>query len=234
MFDIGAHFNNTHYTWSNNSQNSRIDYIWTDSFNIQFLLSYKLDNSHTSTLSDHLILTTSWTFPHAYHKNPRFYTGISRRIFNYKSMSSDQWSEFTELTTRLFTQYKILPSTNIQENINTTWHKIQQCIIQAVMQTIPNKKCKKRSYNHTYTPHCTALHIGLKKLGHLIKIIKNNTNLYLLHINSNISIINSYTKCNLNSLPSLDYIHIQNWLQQAYDTWKQLYHAYHLEYSLLL
>ena len=27
MFDIGAHYNNTHYTWSNRINNSRIDYI---------------------------------------------------------------------------------------------------------------------------------------------------------------------------------------------------------------
>src|SRR5260364_472042 len=114
-------------------------------------------------------------------------------------MSSDQWSEFTELTTRLFTQHKILPSTDIQENINTIWHKIQHCIIQAAIQTIPNKISRKRSYNHKYTPHCTALHTGLKKLGHLIKTIKSNINLYLLHINSFISLINSYTKSNLQS-----------------------------------
>src|SRR5947209_181734 len=63
MYDIGAHSNNTHYTWSNNTSQSQIDYIWTDQFNIQFLLSYNLDNSQSSTLSDHLILTTTWTFP---------------------------------------------------------------------------------------------------------------------------------------------------------------------------
>ena len=59
MFDIGTHLNNTHHTWTNNHNKSRIDYIWTNSFNIQFFLSYNLDNSSTSTLSDHLILTTS-------------------------------------------------------------------------------------------------------------------------------------------------------------------------------
>ena len=89
MFDIGAHFNNTHYTWSNNLTHSRIDYIWTDSFNIQFILSYNLDDSQTSTLSDHSILSSSWTFTNAYSKPPHMHTGISQRIFNYKSMSSD-------------------------------------------------------------------------------------------------------------------------------------------------
>ena len=68
MYDIRAHFNNTHHTWSNGSSSSKIDYIWTDQFNIQFLLSYNLDQSNTSTSSDHLILSSSWTFPNAYSK----------------------------------------------------------------------------------------------------------------------------------------------------------------------
>ena len=63
-----------------------------------------------------------------------------------------------------------------------------------------------------YIPHCT----GLKKLGHLIKNIKNNSKLYLPHINSHILSINSYTKYNLNSLLSLDPPSIQLWLQHAY------------------
>ena len=234
MFDIGAHYNNTHYTWSNKINNSRIDYIWTDSFNIQFLLSYNLNNSQTSTLSDHLILFTSWTFPNAYSKPPRLHTGISRRIFNYKTMSSDQWTEYSDLLSQLFTKNQVPLSTNTQESIDTTWHKIQHCTIQAAIQKIPNKKTRKRSYNHKYTPHCTALHTGLKKLGNLIKLLKSNSIDYLPHINSHILFINSKAKCNLNFLTSLDSDQIQIWLLHAQSIWKQIYHAYHLEYSLLL
>ena len=124
MFDIGAHLNNTHHTWTNNHNKSRIDYIWTNSFNIQFLLSYNLDNSRTSTLSNHLILTTSWTFPNTFSKSSCFHTGISRRIFDYRAMSSDQWIEFSELSDQLFIQYNIPLSTNTQENINKTWQNI--------------------------------------------------------------------------------------------------------------
>ncbi|KAF0534298.1 reverse transcriptase [Gigaspora margarita] len=113
MFDIGAHLNNTHYTWSNN------------------------------------ISSTTSTY---------------------------QWSEFSEHCSNLFIQYNIPLSTDTQENINTTWHKIQHCIIQAAIHTIPNKISQKRSYNYKYTSHCTALHTGLKKLSHLIKTIKNNNN----------------------------------------------------------
>ena len=82
-----------------------------------------------------------------------------------------------------------------------------------------------------------TLHLGLKKLGNLIKSLKNNSNhfnLYLLHTNSQILIINSYAKCNIQSLSSLDYDSIQTWLQSTYSIWKQVYHAYHFEHSLYL
>ena len=229
MYDIGAHCNNTHYTWTNNSRSSRIDYVWTNTFNIQFLLSYYLDDSKTSTLSDHLILLTNWTFPNAYSKPPRLHTNISRRIFNYKSTSNDQWQEFAELVTLLITQHHIPLTTDTQENLDTTWHKLQHCITQAAIKTIPNKVSRKRSYNHRYSPQCTALHLGLKKLGNLIKSLKNNNNhpnIHLPHINSQIFIINSYTNCSIQSLTSLDHLSIQTWLQDAYSIWKQVYHAY--------
>jgi len=90
MFDLGAHVDNKHFTWSNNTSHSRIDYIWTDSFNIQFFLSYKLDDSNTSTLSNHSVLISTWTFTNAYSKPSHFHTGISHRIFNYKAMLTDK------------------------------------------------------------------------------------------------------------------------------------------------
>ena len=77
-------------------------------------------------------------------------------------MSSDQWTEYSDLLSQLFTKNQVPLSTNTQESIDTTWHKIQHCTIQAAIQKIPNKKTRKRSYNYKYTPHCTALHTGLK------------------------------------------------------------------------
>src|SRR6185437_10846570 len=141
---------------------------------------------------------------------------------------------FSECITQLFLQHNIPLSVNTHENIDTTWHKIQHSILQAAIQLIPNKISRKRSYNHKYTPHCTAFYTGLKKLGQLIKKIKNNPNSYLPHINSHILSINSYTKANLDPLLSLDTASTQSWLQHAYEVWKQVYHAYQLEYSLLL
>ena len=90
MFDIGAHSDNLHYTWTNNTNFSRINYIWTNTFNIQFLLKYSLDNSSTSTLSDHLILHTSWIFSNAYNKQPQLRSQIQRTIFNYKETTEEQ------------------------------------------------------------------------------------------------------------------------------------------------
>jgi len=188
MYDIGAHFNNTQHTWSNNISSSRIDYIWTDQFNIQFLLSYKLDSSNTSTLSDHSILSSSWTFPNAYSKPPRYHTGISRRIFNYNTMTSDNWTDFSNLLTSNLNSHNTPLTPQCHESIKTTWHKIEHSFIHAAIQVIPNKISRKRSYNHQYTPHSTLTYLSLKKLGHLIKITKTN------RLSINIPLINNHIK----------------------------------------
>jgi len=178
MYDIGAHFNNKHSTWSNNTSSSRIDYIWTDQFNIQFLLSYSLDNSQTSTSSDHLILTSTWTFPHAYSKPLRKHTGISRRIFNYKAMSTENWESFADTLSQQLLQHKTPTNSATDESIETTWHKIQYSIIYSATHTIPNKVSRKHSYNHQYSPHSTLLHLSLKKLGHTIKLVKKTYSIF--------------------------------------------------------
>ncbi|CAG8855666.1 40265_t:CDS:1, partial [Gigaspora margarita] len=130
-------------------------------------------------------------------------------------MSSDQWTEYSNLLSQPFIKNHVPISTNIQESIDTTWYKIQQCTIQAAIQKISNKKTHKQSYNYKYTPHCTALNTGLKKLEHLIKLLKSNSITYLPHINLHISFINSRAKCNLNFLISLDSNQIQIWLVHA-------------------
>ena len=157
MFDLSAHVNNKHFTWSNNTSHSRIDYIWTDSFNIQFFLSYNLDDSNTSTLSDHSILTSTWTFTNAYSKPPRHHTGISRRIFNYKAMSIDKWSEFSDLLSHNLSLYNILLNSNTNKRIKTIWHKIEHSIINTAIYSISNKKTCKQSYKHQYFSHSTLL-----------------------------------------------------------------------------
>jgi ribonuclease HI len=236
MYDIGAHFNNTHYTWSNQNSMSRIDYIWTDQFNIQFLLSYKLDSSTTSTLSDHLILMSNWTFSNAYSKPLRKHTNISRRIFNYKAMTNEKWLEYNELTAQLISQNNTPLDTQTDESIECTWHKIQCSILSAATKIIPNRITRKRSYNHQFTSHHTTLYLSLKKLGHLIKTVKqaNNSSLNISNINSQITTINSNSQCNINNLISLEPVDIHTWLQDANQAWKQLYNARQLQNSLLL
>ena len=119
MFDLGAHVDNKHFTWSNNTSHSRIDYIWTDSFNIQFFLSYKLDDSNTSTLSDHSILTSTWTFTNAYSKPSHHHTGISCKIFNYKAMSTDKWTEFSDLLSHNLSLHNTSLNSDINKSIET-------------------------------------------------------------------------------------------------------------------
>lgn len=205
MYNVGAHFDNTHYTWSNNTYSSRIDYIWTDQFNIQFLLLYKLDTSDTSTRSDHLILNTSWTFPNAYSKCSHLHTGISHHVFNYKDMTSENWSEFLDLLSTKLNQHQTPLSLQTAESIDTIWHKIEHSIISTAIATIPNKVSCKRSYNHKYTPHSTQLYLSLKKLDHLIKNLKNtNITLDISSVNLQIQDINSRSQCNLQTLSSSD------------------------------
>src|SRR6185436_9662410 len=187
MYDIGAHFNNKLSTWSNNTSSSHIDYIWTDQFNIQFLLSYSLDNSQTSTSSDHLILSSTWTFPHAYSKPLRKHTGISRRIYNYKAMSTEDWESFADTLSQQLLLHKTPINNETDESIETTWHKIQCSIIYSATYTISNKVSRKHSYNHQYLPRSILLYLSLKKLGHIIKLVKKLTQHFnTSYINQNI------------------------------------------------
>jgi hypothetical protein len=226
MYDLGAHVDNKHYTWSNNNSQSRIDYIWTDSFNLQFFISYSLDDSSYSTSSDHSILLSSWSFTNAFSKPPRYHTGISRRIFNYKAMSPEKWTEFSDMLSQKLNSHNTPLDHNTNESIETTWHKIEHSIIYSAIHSIPNKKSRKRSYNHKYSPHSTLLHLSLKELGHLIKIVKNpNNNLNINPINSKIQNINKRSNCDLQILSSNQQPELKQWIQHAQDIWKQLYHA---------
>src|ERR1041385_8049393 len=209
MFDLGVYIDNKHYTWSNNTSHSRIDYIWTDSFNIQFFLSYKLDDSNTSTFSDHSILISTWTFTNAYSKHPRYHTGISCRIFNYKAMSTDKWTEFSDLLSHNLSLHNTPLNSDTDESIETTWHKIEHSIINTAIHSISNKKTCKHSYNHQYSFHFTLLYTSLKELGHLIKIVKQTyNNLNTNKINSQIQNINDRSYYNLLALNSDDYSQI--------------------------
>ena len=150
-------------------------------------------------------------------------------------MSTDKWSEFSDLLSHNFSLHNTPLNSNTNESIETTWHKIEHSIINTAIHSIPNKKTCKRSYNHQYTSHSTLLYTSLKELGHLIKIVKNTyNNLNMNMINSRIQIINNRSYCDLQTLNPDDYSQIHAWIQHAQDIWKQLYQARHTENSLLL
>ena len=150
-------------------------------------------------------------------------------------MSSESWTEFSDLLSSNLKIHNTPLNYNTNESIETTWHKIEHSIINTAIHSIPNKKSHKRSYNHQYSPHSTSLHLSLKELGHLIKILKNpNNNLNINQINSRIQNINSRSQCNIYILTSYQHPQLNQWIQHAQDIWKQLYHARHLENSLLL
>jgi hypothetical protein len=150
-------------------------------------------------------------------------------------MSTEDWESFADTLSQQLLLHKIPTNSETDESIETTWHKIQSSIIYSATHTIPNKVSRKHSYNHQYSPHSTLLHLSLKKLGHTIKLVKKLTqHSNISNINQNISQINKQSQCDLQLLNSTNPSCIQPWLQHAHSIWKQLFHAHHLENSLLL
>ena len=150
-------------------------------------------------------------------------------------MSTDKWTEFSDLLSHNLSLHNTPLNSDTNESIETTWHKIEHSIINTAIHSIPNKKTRKRSYNHQYSSHSTLLYTSLKELEHLIKIVKQTyNNLNTNKINSQIQNINNRSYCNLQALNSDDHSQINAWIQHAQDIWKQLYQARHTENSLLL
>src|SRR6185295_7787168 len=150
-------------------------------------------------------------------------------------MSTEDWESFANTLFQQLFLHKTPINSETDESIETTWHKIQCSIIYSATHTIHNKVSRKRSYNHQYSPHSTLLHLSHKKLGHIIKLVKKLTqHSNTSYINQNISQINKQSQCDLSLLTSTDSTSIQTWLQHAHLIWKQLFHARHLENSLLL
>jgi hypothetical protein len=65
MYDLADHTNNLQNTWHSTRYQTRIDYIWAHDALIPYLNEFKLDNSSSSTNSDHQILISTWIFPFA-------------------------------------------------------------------------------------------------------------------------------------------------------------------------
>jgi len=128
-------------------------------------------------------------------------------------MSPEKWTEFSDLLSHNLNLHNTPLNSNTNESIETTWHKIEHAIINTATHSIPNKITRKRSYNHQYSPHSTLLHLSLKELGHLIKIVKSSDNLNIELINVKVQIINNRSKCNLQAFTLNNNLH--SWIQHA-------------------
>src|SRR6185295_5680444 len=166
MYDLADYTDNLQNTWQSSRYQTKIDYIWAHDALIPHLHKFKLDNSSSSTNSNHQILTSTWVFPFATTKI-RHKSKSKRRIFNYKIMSREDWNNFTDQIDSNMIQHKVPTLMNITNSLENTWHKIHTSIINAELQYISNKKYTIRNFHHTLTPKATQLHHNLKTIGHI-------------------------------------------------------------------
>src|SRR5260364_121944 len=120
--------------------------IWAHNPILRYLSKFETDQSNTSTNSDHTIIISRWSFPYALFKTRRYSTKTHRKVFDYKSMNSEQWQNFSDQVTQNLTLNHTPLSTITTESLETTWHKIQTSIINAALQHIPYKKFKVRNF----------------------------------------------------------------------------------------
>src|SRR5260364_170524 len=148
FIDLSTHTQSLASTWRRAAQHSQIDYIWAYSPLISYLLGFNLDDPKTSTLSDHKILTSQWSFPYAYIGQPKHKSKSRRRIFNYKLMDTEKWQNFADQIMTNLRQNRAPIETQTTETLENTWHKIQLSITCAAMQWIPNKRTTMRNFYH--------------------------------------------------------------------------------------
>ena len=90
MYNLATHTQSLTTTWQNSRFQSCIDYIWVYDSIIRYLTSFHLEDSDTSTRSNHKILISLWTFPYALFGKQRHQTRTCRRVFLYKNMINEQ------------------------------------------------------------------------------------------------------------------------------------------------
>jgi exonuclease III len=151
MFDIANYTDNTIQTWSSSRYSSRIDYIWASQQIIHYLNTFNILDSSTITESDHKILSSSWTFPFGLQKKTRFKSRTKRKIFNYKSMSKEQWENFANSVTSNIQNNNTLIHNNSNESLEKIWHKIQISIQAAASQHIPYRKYSIRNLHYLHS-----------------------------------------------------------------------------------
>src|SRR5260364_464621 len=133
MYNLAEHTQSSLPTWQNSRYQSTIDYIWAYNPILKYLSKVETDQSNTSTNSDHTILISRWSFPYTLFKTRRYSTKTHRKVFDYKSMNSEQWQNFSDQVTQNLTLNHTLLSMNTTKSLKTTWHKIQTSIINAAL-----------------------------------------------------------------------------------------------------
>jgi len=214
IYDLADHTNNSSYTWHSSRHHSTIDYIWAYLPLLKYLNSFYLDDAENCTQSDHKILISSWTFPHALTGKNRHSTRTKRRTFNYKAMNKEQWEIFADQVSLNLTTNKTPLSIQTSESLETTWHKIQTSIINAATKCIPNKKTTIRNFQHSFSAKATLLHLNLKKLNNITRQVKaslNNLSPIPVHLNSTIHYLNSTYYLNILDIPNLHEL-ISSWI----------------------
>ena len=146
-------------------------------------------------------------------------------------MNEELWQLYTDqVATNLSSNYT--PTTvNTTEFLETTWHKIQTSVISAALKHIPNKKVTMRNFQHIYSAKASFLHHSLKKLGNIIQQIKaslRNQTPIPIQLNNIIQQLNNADNLTIPFLPTRHDL-LTDWISNANDEWKALYHARNIE-----
>src|SRR5260364_430447 len=120
MYNLASYTQNNIPTWQSSRYNSQIDYIWVYHPVLAYLTSYDTEDSSTSTQSDHKILISQWSFPHAYQGKPKHKTRTRRRVFNYKVMNKESWEIFSNKVSLNLTQNNTPLTTNTPESLESS------------------------------------------------------------------------------------------------------------------
>jgi hypothetical protein len=146
-------------------------------------------------------------------------------------MTKENWEEFTNTVNTNMTKHHIPFTTNTEESLEKTWHKINTCIITAAFKQIPNRKYAVKNLFHTFTPKATLLHKDLKTIGHIIHRVKK----FFSHnipkpdnIQSLIDYLNTTHNLSINTPPQQQ-ADLPTWVSETKSAWKALYNARNLE-----
>src|ERR1043165_1616168 len=146
-------------------------------------------------------------------------------------MKHDDWVDFKNDVNNFLKQQnnKLPQKISTEEELNRSWHILNEAIKQAANKNIPKTKtCPKTHY--AFSKKATKLHAALQKINQIITHLKRNNldtvSITTQEINNNIDKINNYTGI---QLPKLN--HIQNANTTLEDIIKLLKHQQKMIYQ---